>query len=289
VPFAWVSASATAVAGPADGSNVMPWAVVARDPDCNAAGDTCNPGDGGGPCPFEDAANPQNACPFGLRSDVVYTFKQGNGGNTGIIRVCGSGGSSYRDCLSGASSSGFYAVGDSVFIDTQPGTISNATDNGLSSRLLASAWASPGRTNCDVVSSPALMNTSIPGLDQAGKNAATATFANNAAHPECRYRLVPIPILHDLPANGQTATTVIGVASFGVANWDRTNGAGKTMAATAGNAACHSVQVSQLGPNDFVCGDAWGYLFTGVTPPQALLERIGGNNPFAPILIALTN
>lgn len=289
IGFVHISASATALAGPANGSNVMPWAVVAKDPNCNAAGKTCNPGDLGGTCPFEDAVNPANACPFGLRGNIVYTFKQGNGGNTGIIRVCGAGGSSYRDCLSGASSSGFYAVGDAVFIDTQPGTISNATDNGLSQRQLPGAWASPGRTNCDVVSKPALKNTNIPGLDVAGKAAATASFVNNAAHPECAFRLVPIPILHDLPPNGQTATNVIGVASFGVANWDRVNGNGKTQVASSSQAACHSVNQNQVGANDFICGDAWGYLFSGVTPPQALLQRIGGDNPFAPILIALTN
>jgi hypothetical protein len=284
-----VSASSTALAGFANGSNVMPWAVVARDPNCDAPGKPCNPGDAGGTCPFTDANNPANACPYGLRSDSLYSFKQGTGGNTGIIRVCGSGGSSYKDCLSGASSSGFYGIGDSVFIDTQPGTISNATDVGLSLRQLTTAWALPGRTNCDVLSTPALNNTSIPGLDHAGKLRATATIINNSAHPECLYRLVPIPILHDLPPNGQTSTTVIGVASFAVANWDRTHGNGKEYVASASDATCHSVNKNPVVPDNFQCGDAWGYLFTGVTPPLALLEKIGGNNPFAPILIALVD
>ena len=38
IPFVHVSAASTALAGPADGSNVMPWAVVAPDPNCDAGG-----------------------------------------------------------------------------------------------------------------------------------------------------------------------------------------------------------------------------------------------------------
>ena len=37
-------------------------------------------------------------------------------------------------------------------------------------------------------------------------------------------------------------------------------------------------------------GVVWGYLFTGVTPPDALLNQIGNsNNPFAPNLVALVD
>jgi hypothetical protein len=298
ISFVHVSAQATARTGPVDSTNVMPWAVIAPDPDCNEAahrnckydanldGDFTDPG---------DCNASFTVCPFGLTADRLYTFKANVGGvlgsNTGIIAVCGNGANSYGDCLSGASSSGFFSVGDEVAVDTQPGQISNKTDDGLSARAPTATWASPGRTNCDVTSRPSILTTQSWGQDTTGKAAATTKFVNPASHPECAYRLVPIPVVKQISSNGRITVIVVGFASFGVANWDRDQGGQNVMAATSTDGTCHPVKKNQLDPTkDFECGAVWGYLFTGVTPPDALLNQIGSsNNPFAPLLIALVD
>ena len=290
IDFVYVSATATAMAGPVDATNVLPWGVVAPDPTCTEAaarncrydanhdGDYTDPGD----C---DA--PFSVCPFGLTADRLYTFKAGTGGNTGILRVCGPGANDYRDCLAGAASSGFFQAGTTVNVDLQGGTIANATNAGLQSRAPAAAWKLPGAQLCDVASTPLDYTTQSPGYDPDGKALAATKFVNPSSNPQCAYRLVPIPIVSNLPPNGGGNVGVVGVASFGVARWNSTSAQDKYIG--SGSVPCYE------GPNNppptaFGCGVVWGYLFTGVTPPDSLLEQIGDtNNPFAPILIALVD
>ncbi|MBI2764679.1 MAG: Tad domain-containing protein [Chloroflexi bacterium] len=291
-----VSACATAKAGPVNGSNVMPWAVVAPDPGCTeAAGRNCRydaNGDGDYTDPGDCNAS-WFVCPFGLTPDRLYTFKQGTGGNTGILRVCGSGANDYRNCLAGAASSGFFEVGSSVNVDLQGGTIANATDNGLQARAPAAAWDLPGGATCDVNSFPSQGAGSAtypqsPGYDPVGKAAATTKFVNPTSNPQCAYRLVPVPIISALPPNGGGNVTVLGVASFGVAKWNSTSSQDRYQGTST--LACRDPGNGQPPTGEFKCGVVWGYLFTGVTPPDALLEQIGdSNNPFAPILVALVD
>ena len=288
-----VSAAATARVGPVDSTNVMPWAVVAPDPGCteaahrncrydaNGDGDLTDPGD----C---NAA--WTVCPFGLTPNRLYAFKFGTGGNTNIIQVCGGGAVQYRACLSGASSSGFYSVGDTVAVNTQPGTIANATDTGLQARPPAGAWDLPGAAVCNVAATPERTGSQSPGYDPDGKVLAKALFVGppSPTNGDCAYRLVPVPIT-TVPGNGQTSVTILGFAVFGVAAWDTVNGNGQQYVGSASQ-ACHVVNNNAVNNNVYPCGTVWGYLFTGVTPPDALLQQIGSsNNPFAPLLAALVD
>ena len=275
IDFATVSASAVAMAGPASGSNVMPFAVIPPDPSCSP-GATCKTFDGSG-CAFQ-------ICPWGLTTTHLYSFKSGGGGNTGVINSCGTNGTSaYIACLNGAATSGFYSAGGTVVVGLQGGNLGTNTNTGLSARAPAGAWASSA---CDVSSFPSKPGTtgaSDPGgNDPTGDAAAIAKYSDTSS--VCNYRLVSIPILASLPPNGggSTANTVLGVATFAIAGWNRTSN--KDTYGTS-SSAC-SLSVSSTGTYD--CGMVWGYIMSNVTPPGFLLEKMGGNNPFAPILVALT-
>lgn len=300
INFVSVSAAATARRGPVDSTNVMPWAVIAPDPTCTeAAGRNClynaNTAANNATNPDTDFTDPGDCnaawilCPFGLTADRLYAFKIGTGGNTNILAVCGAGASNYRACLSGATSSGIFQVGQTVAINSQPGTLANSTDAGLEARPPAGAWALPGGAVCNVLASPLLSNSQSPGYDPDGKLLAAAAFVNPVPNKQCAFRLVPIPIT-TAPGQGSSTVTVLGFATFAVAAWDTNNGNGNQFVASASNSTCHSVKNNQVTANDYPCGTVWGYLFTGVTPPDALLSQIGSSkNPFAPVLIALVN
>ena len=289
-----ISAKATARTGPIDNTNVMPWAIVAPDPTCTEAANRNCRYDANGDGDLSDAGDCNAAwtvCPFGLTADRLYTFKAVSGGNTGIIQVCGGNGTSlYRACLAGQQSSGFYQVGQTVAIDLSPGNRSGATNTGLQLRPPAGAWnTGSGATACDVSATPMDNSTQSPGYDPDGKSLATARFVNPTTNEVCAYRLVPIPIIPALPSSGGGTVTVLGFASFGVANWDRSNG-NRDYVATASSACALYSGNGQPPAALFKCEAVWGYLFTGVTPPDALLNQIGNsNNPFAPLLIALVD
>jgi Flp pilus assembly protein TadG len=294
IDFVHVSASATARTGPVNSTNVMPWAVVAPDPTCTEAANRNCIYDANGDNDTTDAGDCNAAwtvCPFGITGDRLYTFKEGTGGNTGIIAVCGSGADQYRDCLAGDDSSGFFQVGQTVQVTLQPGTIANATDNGLQLRDPADAWDLPGGAVCDVAATPLANNTQSPGYDPDGKAAASTKFVNPTSNPQCVFRLVPIPIVTFLPPNGSADVVVLGFASFGVARWNST--ASQDLYRGSGTQACFQGPNGSQGsdpPEFYKCGVVWGYIFTGVTPPDALLNQIGNsNNPFAPNLVALVD
>jgi hypothetical protein len=290
ISLAKVSASATAKSGPVDGGNVMPWAVLAPDKDCDHPGETCHY-DANGDGDYTDSgdcAADFTVCPFGLTADRLYGFKSGGGGNTGIIDICGNGASSYRDCLSGAAVSGVNA-GQTITTGLQGGNLGTNTDNGLQTRLPASTWKLPAASVCDVVSRPNAPGTQNPGYDPNGKIAAVAKFVNPASNAQCAYRLVLIPIVYSLPPNGggSTPIRILGVATFGVAKWNRTSN--KDYYGT-GSSECADFQGGQPPPDQSPCGMVWGYLFKGVQPPEFILQQIGTtNNPFAPILVALVD
>jgi hypothetical protein len=90
--------------------------------------------------------------------------------------------------------------------------------------------------------------------------------------------------------NGGGTITILGFAVFGVANWHRGNGNSQDIVATQADGTCHPMQKNQVPANKYDCGVVWGYIFSGVYPPDALVNQIGNsNNPFAPLLIALVD
>jgi hypothetical protein len=293
-----VSASATARTGPVNTANVMPWAVIPPDPDCpipapapaplgrnckydaNGNGDFTDPGD----CDDLFAV-----CPWGLTADRLYGFKSGGGGNTGIIDICGNGAVGYKDCLNGDEVSGVTG-GETITVGLQGGNLGTNTDNGLQGRDPADAWDIPTAAVCDVVSTPAAApTTDSPGHDPDGKALATTKFVNPTTNRQCASRLVLVPILHSMPptGGGSSQLEVLGVATFGVAKWNRTSN-GDYYGTSAKE--CADVGGGQPPLDEFSCGMVWGYLFSGITPPDILLNRIGNtNNPFAPLLIALVD
>ena len=291
-----ISGAATATAGPVDIATVMPWYVGAPDPGCDGTPDhtTCkvnynydpdidDPGEH--TCSFAQ-------CPYGLDLNALYEFKGGGGGNSGAIDACGNGASNYRDCITGSIVSGFYQSGTSIVVGVKPGNLGVNTQNALDSR-----YAGTGATNggaCNVNASPSV--TAPPAgpeqqyvfaPDAAGKARATARFVTAPPNPDCPLRLVTIPIFSGpLPANGNTTVTVLGIATFGIAAW--ADPGNKTFSA-APNGNCLNTG-NKVPAGSFDCGMVWGYMFSGVTPPNVLLEQIGtSGNPFAPILIALTD
>lgn len=275
-----VSASATALVGPATIANVMPWAVVPPDPNCDAPGETCRY-DANGDGDFVDTGECQadfSVCPWGLNPDNLYRFKSGTGGNTGVIDACGNGSSNYTDCIEGELISGFFAEGTTVNVGLQGGNLGQNTDNALRARYAAE---SPGWT-CDVSVSPSSSN----GYDPDGRAAAYARFGP-AGPALCAERLVLIPILRSMPpqGGGSASLEVLGVATFGLAGWNRESN--KSYSADAS----HNCREVKNPPADsFDCGMVWGYFMEGLRPPGFLLQQIGTtDNPFAPLLIALVD
>ncbi|HET7737210.1 MAG TPA: hypothetical protein VFK32_01415, partial [Tepidiformaceae bacterium] len=124
------------------------------------------------------------------------------------------------------------------------------------------------------------------GYDPDGLARAYAAFDSSPPLAVCPERLVLIPILRSMPANGggSTSLEVLGVATFGIAKWTR---AGSQSAYGTSLLDCStSVPTAQ----NFECGMVWGFLMGGLQPPNILLEQIGdSDNPFAPLLIALVD
>lgn len=274
-----VSASAAALIGRANISEVMPWAIVPPDPDCQDGDpytvDVClGDIDGDGvvaECDFAD-------CPWGLNKQQLYLFKSGGGGNTGIIDACGNGAVGYRECIEGESATGF-SVGEGETVETglQGGNLGVNTDNALNERYATEVAEG---YQCDVSSTP----FTETGHDPDGRERAYAMFdPDTAPKSYCPERLVMIPILESLPATGggSTELTVLGVAVFGIAAWNHDNNQ-----STYGTASTEcSTSTPQPG---YECGMVWGYLMEGLQPPDYLLQKItNSDNPFAPLLIAL--
>lgn len=308
--YLWISASATALAGPADIANVLPWAVVAPQPSCDIPAENCS-SDLNRDGDFTDPGECNNVafkdCPFGLNPGRLIAFKSGGGGVTGIIDACGNGATSYSDCLEGAVATGFFQAGQDVVTGLQGGNLGANTSKGLKMRFAEevgwtpasaqapthnsydAAWAA---SPCNVVTSP---TDAVSGWDPDGRSRAISTFGSAPPQPYCQSRVILLPIVTSLPASGggSSAIHVIGVASFGIARWtDKTAGA-EAIDNGNGNLAesaddCHDIS-GGANPSKFGCGIVWGYFMTtDIRPPEFLLQKIGSTpNPLAPILIAL--
>lgn len=280
IPWAWVSASATAKAGRVTTANVMPWSVVPPDPTCQPGG-ICSSGDVNGDGDDTDTAIGEcydvfAKCPWGLSPDRLFAFKSGGGGNTGIVDACGGGATSYRDCIEGTTTSGFFTEGDTVYTGLQGGNLGRNTASALADRYPSSTWGA-----CDVASTP----DPLLGYDPDGKQTAIARFVDGTA---CSDRLVIVPILASLPPQGGGSADihVLGIATFGIAKWNRDSNK-DTYGRTGIQDQCST---SVPDTNSFACGMVWGYLIEGASPPDFLLQQISdSDNPFAPILVALVN
>ena len=312
----YVSAAATARVGPVGSiANVMPWGLVPPDPTCTGYNEECrydmnNDGDDeicGNFPPLEDG---QSLCPWGLSEDRLYVFKYADPvtpGNFAPISACGLGNVEYQDCIQGEVATRFYAEGETVNIATQPGNLGTNTYSALSGgapdygRYYDETQMVPPYP-CDIVSTP---NT-VTGMDPDGKRRAEATFVEGRSFTDedplspffdqhfpfvtsCDFRLVSIPILQAFPATGASEDIlVLGVSTFAIAGWDRTNPNGNAV----GRPGYECDDPPPGPPPDpgeyFECGMVWGYLIADAFPPDTLVNSISETaNPFAPLLIAM--
>ena len=309
VKFVHVSAAAKAQVGWATITNVMPWAIAPDDPKCDDEGDLCRADmDGNGDVEIDEycgyfSQDPDNdpkygdkLCPWGLHEDRLYRFKVADkytAGNFGAIQACGSGGgNTYEECITGAATSEFYSVGGEVWVDVQTGNLTGPTNGGINdlyanelttdTRLQVYKNKTERALECDVPSKP----HPITGMDAAGKEAAKAKWVD---YP-CDKRLVSIVIIDHFP-DGGGLVEVLGVATFGIASWDRTPEFGDAMGnETTGQICGQAFPVNDGGKGGYQCGQVWGYFMHDAYPAQALLGGISAsNNPFAPQFIALTD
>ncbi len=275
--FIYISAVAGATVGPVGMANVLPWGIVPPDPYCGSGmmcqNDYAEPGVMANCGMFTD-------CPWGLDLDKLYTFKVGAGGqptpgNFGAIAACGGGVFNYRDCIEGEASSGFFEAGEDVNVGAQTGSGGGNTATALDNRYDTELIVGPNQLECDIASTP-----DLSGIDADGKDLAEARFIDD---PVCSYRFVALPLLRSFPSGGASESIhVLGIATFGIANWDRGAPYGDPLGASA--AACGDPSLE----TGFPCGMVWGYLFQDVRPPQFLLQRIvDTDNPLAPTLSAL--
>jgi hypothetical protein len=281
VNFAWVSASGTAMRARTTMSNVMPWGIAPPDLTCDSLGEVCqNDNDQDGVMEncgyFSNPPPGQPLCPWGLDEDKLYPFMLDghiSPGNFGALRVCGNGASSYQDCVSGEEISGLYQEGETVMVGTQPGSLGQNTNAALSDRYADEG--DDGDYECDVEATP----DSITGLDPDGKADAVDMFVNGSG---CSRRLVVVLIIDHFPNGASEDVVVLGVATFGIAKWDRDPPWGNDSTGT-GTEAC-----GEAGGAGYDCGMVWGYLIENAVPPDFLLT-LGddSSNPFAPAVEAL--
>lgn len=285
IDFVTISGAATARVGRASIANVMPWAVVPPDPDCDFGASSCDGDiDGDGVIGDGECNGSFDECPWGLNIERLIAFKVGGGGNTGIIDACGGGANGYTDCIEGEIVSGFFAEGETVLIGLQGGNLGGNTDSALIDRF---SETNPNWQDCDIEATPDFDDF---GYDPDGKAAGFDAWINPAtAIPGCDQRLVVIPILASMPpqGGGSASLEVLGVATFGIAKWQRE----APLSASAWgveNDACRSHGGGQPPADHFECGMVWGYLYRDVIPPGFLIEQISETeNPLAPLLIAL--
>ncbi len=110
--------------------------------------------------------------------------------------------------------------------------------------------------------------------------------------PGCEYRLVSVPVLESLPAQGNEDVLVLGVATFAIAKWGRSGNPGDALAGDGnGNEGPACGEATSQGPVDptvnFECHMVWGYFMKDAQPPTSLLNISDTDNPFAPLMIAM--
>lgn len=247
-----VSASATSRVGPADSAVVltqptMPFAIAAQDPDCNSSGESCS-----GTSSMCVGATFE-ACPWGLDPDALYVFDETQAGIAGIVEACGTGVTNHLDCVDGA------GIDENGFASGSPITVPTADPALVMPGTVAALEARAG-----------FAESPIGNCDEPTASAARARYRADVA---CRHRVVLIPVVR-LPGGTDFgdplsgSPELLGVATFGIAGWER-SGASEEL---------------------------WGYLMgpdaAEVHPPGFRLQRIAPStevNPLAPKLIALVN
>ena len=276
VPFAYVSASATARVGPVNTINVMPWAVAQSSPGC------------------DPNSSPINC--YGVQQNYLYSIKcneqnraecLAGPGNTGSIGACGANTNDYRDCITGDKISDGFTVGQQVTVDTKPGVQGQNTDAALTTRVQRFGENPVG--SCDVTATPALN-----GYDPNGWSAAYSKYQAMKDKPSdpCWGRVVILPIIDQFP-NGKKPVTVLAFATFYIAGWDRSGGQWGDVWANPDNPSHRACSDSGKPANNeqvFWCGVVWGYMLPQVyVPPKTFLaEQMGTtNNPFAPLVVML--
>jgi len=310
VSFVHVSAVGGARTGSASSGNVKPWAIAPEDPDCGNPEELCQADmDGDGdlddcgfypPIPEGDPLAYLGLCPWGLHADRLHKFKVSDKytpGNFAPIEACGKGGAKiYKDCIIGKATSGFYSVGDTVWVEIQTGNIVGPTESGVDEKYSYEATIPPGlllstgkyedTLECDVLSTP----DPITGLDPDGKAAAVVAWVDDPL-PRCDFRLISIVVIDHFPDGGGNAL-VLGIATFGIARWDRSSPSGDAMGnnATSPKQSCGQAStVKSGGDGGYECGQIWGYFMQDAIPPDALLGKMGdADSPFAPRVYALT-
>ena len=296
VPVAYVSASATAQAGSAGGANVMPWAVVP-------------------PCARE---NTENNCDesygYGFESNLLYSFRCVEAscdpstytpGNFGAIDSCGQGTTNYRDCITGEASSGFFFVGEEVYVEVQTGTQGQNTNSALVDLVTSHGeMLVNGSYTCDVQAWP-----DSSGKDSDGKEelmttrVVTDSVGQWTIQDQCAHRAVLVPFIQRFPSRGSSEPVrVLGLGVFYIAGWDRDGPWGdaanwKIYYNDNDNRTEETGCVSKK-PNPppggrvekiWDCGMVWGYLLEGVNPADRfnLVRLSDKENPYAPIMVVL--
>mgnify|MGYP000396548509 CR=1 FL=1 len=298
----FVSAAATAKAGSAGAADrVMPWGVVPPAP-CNDPGQTN--------CWTEG---------FRLNNDKLYSLMCDSPGcdgwtaapgNLGALRVCdyqgggnpGSGANEYRDCISlDAPSAGVFEVGGMVNVWPRPGNMGNRTNDGLNAYVskYGEPITGPGAYPCDVLATPDPVTGADPdgreaALNKLGYNPTTGGFDLNSA-PQCSHRAVLIPVVNGFPQGTSGSATILALATFYIAGWDRRGGGWGDSEGNL-NTPCGNGPIEQPKGKDaqptpvWRCGLVWGFFIPEypLGDPRDALQKIADSpNPLAPVMVAL--
>lgn len=203
-----VTRDATAGVVHASTGPLCPWGLVARGPESGPGGRY-----------------------WGFETGKVYLLKVDNGlqetGNFHGLRVGGGGVSNYRAVIESGcqpDSFGIYSEGDSVYIDTQPGNLGQATRDALNT-LFAYEKSdgiqdAQGYGYCDVGFTPDPLDPAvgIPNAGQQWEPPRTGCGPDAAGAG----RIVIVPIIDGLPTGSSDPARIVGLAAAYIAGWDRT-------------------------------------------------------------------
>ncbi len=290
-----VSASATAKAGSAGAADrVMPWGIV---PPCN------------------DPNRCTRSSAYDLNQNKLYSLMCSNPGctdwtnapgNLGALRVCsnrsgkGGGTDQYRDCITlDADPLGItFEEGQTVVAD-KPGNMGRNTNDALTQFVTAQSggYDSPASGfPCDVMATP----------DSQGMDGDMLQVAiQKAKSDNCKHRAVLIPIVNNFYPGSSNPSTILGLATYYIAGWDRTGGNwgdagnfrvkdkdGKVISETG--CVSSPPKPPKGGSVELIwsCGLVWGYFIPEypLLDPVFALQKISDQyNPLAPILVALVD
>lgn len=203
-----VTRDATAGVVHASTGPLCPWGLVARGPERGPSGTY-----------------------WGFETGKVYLLKVDNGlqdtGNFHGLRVGGGGVDNYREVIAGGCQPddfGVYSEGDSVYIDTQPGNLGQATRDALNSLFAyeKTDGIEDGRgfAYCDVAFTPDPSDPTV-GVPNAGQQWEPP---RRGCGPDAvgNGRIVIVPIIDALPNGSSSPARIVGLAAVYIAGWDRT-------------------------------------------------------------------